>query len=42
MGTYKKFLDFFKKGNYFAVYSQLAYTPIENGLQFVETKQVGK
>ncbi|MEB3343313.1 hypothetical protein [Okeania sp.] len=37
MGTYKKFLDFFKNGNYFAVYCQLAYVQDENGLRFVET-----
>ena len=37
MGTYKKFLDFFKNGNYFSVYCQLAYVQDENGLRFVET-----
>lgn len=39
MGTYKKFLDFFKKGNYFVIYCQLAYTSTNTGLRFVETKQ---
>ncbi|NEO55230.1 MAG: hypothetical protein F6K54_20410 [Okeania sp. SIO3B5] len=37
MGTYKKFLDFFKNGNYFAVYCKLAYIQDKNGLRFVET-----
>ncbi|MGK7920841.1 MAG: hypothetical protein AB4080_12635 [Trichodesmium sp.] len=37
MGTYKKFIDFFKKGNYFAVYCVLAYVQDKNGLRFVET-----
>ena len=39
MGTYKKFLDFFKDGNYFAVYCKLAYVQDKNGLRFVETPQ---
>ncbi|NEP78295.1 MAG: hypothetical protein F6K39_08915 [Okeania sp. SIO3B3] len=37
MGTYKKFLDFFKNGNYFAIYCKFAYIQDENGLRFVET-----
>ncbi|VXD22214.1 hypothetical protein PL8927_740019 [Planktothrix serta PCC 8927] len=39
MGTYKKFLDFFKKGNYFALYCQIAYRSQGTGMKFVETPQ---
>ncbi len=39
MGTYKKFLDFFKEGNYFALYCQIAYRSQGTGMQFVETPQ---
>ena len=37
MGTYKKFLKFFKEGNYFAVYCKLAYLSEGSGLKFVAT-----
>ncbi len=39
MGTYKKFLKFFREGNYFALYCQFAYLPEGDGLKFVETPQ---
>jgi hypothetical protein len=39
MGTYKKFLKFFKEGNYFAVYCKLAYISEGSGLKFVPTPQ---
>lgn len=39
MGTYKKFLKFFREGNYFALYCQFAYLPEEDNLKFVQTPQ---
>ncbi|GAB4189717.1 MAG: hypothetical protein Fur006_31260 [Coleofasciculaceae cyanobacterium] len=39
MGTYKKFLDFFKQGHYFAFYCHFAYLPEGEGLKFVNTPQ---